>query len=129
MNKLQFWPCLPLHVRHQFEPKSKKKSKPMPKLKSTAVSILASALCVSGCAFSYQPEAGFGDSVRGAISKQTVNQSHALTDGVSPGLEGTAANATIQNYKRSFDRPVSLDNVLSIGIGSSGGASSGVSGQ
>jgi hypothetical protein len=101
----------------------------MPKLKSTAVSIWAAALCVSGCAFSYQPEAGFGDSVRGAISKQTVNQSQALTDGVGPGLEGPAASATIQNYNRSFERPVSLDNVLSIGIGSSGGASSGVSGQ
>jgi hypothetical protein len=121
MNKPQFWHCLPSYGRYKTKPKTK----PIP----TVVSIMAVALCVSGCAFSYQPEAGFGDSVRGAISKQTVNQSQALTDGVSPGLEGTAANASIQNYNRSFDQPVSLDSVLSIGIGSAGGASSGVSGQ
>jgi len=87
-----------------------------------AAAALTATLILSGCAFTYAPDPGFGDSVRGAISKQVVHKAGAKADGVSPGFEGPVADSTIENYMKSFDQPAPLDNVLSIGIGSSGGS-------
>lgn len=79
--------------------------------------MIGSAVILLGCAHDYSVEPTFGLSVGGAIEQQTVNPRGALTDGVSPGMDGVAASATVDQYQKSFIQPQRLGNVMSLGVG------------
>jgi hypothetical protein len=71
-----------------------------------------------GCAHDYTVEPTFGVSVSQAIQRQTITPGGVGVDGVSPGLDGDAAKATIDRYQKSYTSPERLGNVMTLGVGS-----------
>jgi hypothetical protein len=64
-------------------------------------------VALAGCAQTTTPhyDQHFGEAVRAAIAQQTVNpDASGNTDPVA-GLDGKAANHTIDNYDKSFAAP------------------------
>lgn len=90
------------------------------------------ALCMlailSGCAHDYATEASFGRSVSEAVARQSLNPNGTIQDGVTPGMDGFAAKASIDRYQAGFERPAGMGNVLAIGVGQSAGSVSGQAG-
>jgi hypothetical protein len=76
---------------------------------------------LGGCAHQYEPEAGFGSSVREAIARQAINPNGVGVDGVEPGMDGASAKATIDRYLKTMEKPPSLGDVLKIGVDAGGG--------
>jgi hypothetical protein len=72
---------------------------------------------LAGCATGYETPSDFGSAVRGAIAQQTINPAGSSVSGVRPGMDGPSAKAAIDRYIRSFEQPLSIGNVLRIGVG------------
>ena len=87
--------------------------------KKLAVGLGTVALLASGCAHQYETNADFGGSVRDAIARQTINPAGVGRDGVSPGLDGASARATVDRYMKTSEQPPSSGDVFKVGVGSS----------
>lgn len=68
----------------------------------------------------------FGDAVNAAKALQTINPDASLNADPVAGIDGQAANAAVDRYHRSFERPPATGNVFTIGVGT--GGSSGTTG-
>lgn len=73
---------------------------------------------VAGCA-SVSPnyDAKFGDAVRAARVKQTINPDVGKTADEVAGMDGKAARETILLYQGTFREPPPVVNVINIGGG------------
>lgn len=67
----------------------------------------------------------FGETVNTAKAQQTVNPDASLDRDPVAGLDGPAADATIDQYHKSYESPPQPVNVFTIGIGSGSGSGSG----
>lgn len=86
------------------------------------VSTLGAVALLAGCSTPSTPElnAKFGDSVRMARQKQTLNPAAPTGNDPVLGIDGQAAAHTQDRYHDSFKSPPSTFNVLNIGgVGSS----------
>lgn len=91
----------------------------------TSAACLA-VLLVSGCMESRiggrtPTDAAFGQAVRAAQVRQTLNPAASSNPAAPEGLDGPAAKGTIDRYQKSFESPPAPVNVYTIGVG--GGAS------
>ncbi len=93
-------------------------------MKTASAFILLLGL-VSGCA-SVTPnyDTRFGEAVRAARLKMTINPQAGLNPDQVLGLDGRAARDSMQVYHESFKSPPPVVNVINIG-----GTTSGVSGR
>jgi hypothetical protein len=97
-------------------------------LKFILASLFASATLV-GCATNTPVlDEHFGEAVNAAKAQQTINPDASLNTDPVAGVDGQAANAAVDRYHKSFVQPPATTNVFNIGVGSSGGSSSGASG-
>ena len=87
--------------------------------KKLAVGLGTVALLSSGCAHQYETNAEFGSSVRDAVARQTINPAGVDRDGVSPGMDGSSAKATVDRYVKSSEQPPTSGDVFKVGVGSS----------
>lgn len=62
----------------------------------------------------------FGDAVREARLRQTLDPSAGQSPTPEPGMDGIAARETIRGYQNSFKEPPPVVNVINIG-GMAGG--------
>lgn len=93
------------------------------------VAIGAAALLLAGCAARAPVlDQHFGETVNTAKAQQTVNPDASLDRDPVAGLDGPAADATIDQYHKSYESPPQPVNVFTIGIGS-GSGSGGTSGS
>lgn len=76
-------------------------------------------IALAGCAHQYEPEADFGSAVREAIARQTINPNGVGYDGVTPGMDGASAKATVDRYVKSMEQPQSTGDVFRVGVGDS----------
>jgi type IV pilus biogenesis protein CpaD/CtpE len=58
----------------------------------------------------------FGEAVRSAVAQQTINPNAASNPDPVAGLDGKAADQTINNYDKSFEAPEKVQT-LSITVG------------
>ncbi len=80
---------------------------------------------LGGCATSTpQFDSTFGDAVNAAKAQQTINPEASLNATPPDGLDGESANAVMDRYHKSFERPPATGNIFNIGVGSSGGSTS-----
>jgi hypothetical protein len=89
----------------------KKNNKPLKSVLPAAI------LLLGGCAHQYHVEPHFGSAVREAIARQTINSGGVGHDGVSPGMDGASAKATVDRYIRSTEQPPALGDVFRVGVG------------
>ena len=68
-------------------------------------------------------EREFGQSVRNTMQAQIINPDASKNQDPVKGLDGRAARDSINNYQKSFTKPVAQPNVFNFGIG--GGAATG----
>jgi hypothetical protein len=88
--------------------------------------IWAAALLLAGCAARAPVlDQHFGEAVNTAKAQQTVNPDASLDRDPVAGLDGPAADATIDRYHKSYETPPQPVNVFTIGIGSGSGSGSG----
>ena len=57
----------------------------------------------------------FGDAVREARLRQTLDPSAGQSPTEEPGMDGFAARESIRNYQNSFKEPPPVVNVINIG--------------
>lgn len=91
----------------------------MNKITLVSISIL---WLVAGCA-STTPnyDAKFGDSVRSALAKQTINPDAGKNPDPATGIDGKASRETLLRYQGTFREPPPVVNVINIGgVGSTG---------
>ncbi len=88
--------------------------------RAAAAAVSLAAVLLAGCA-GLQPvetreyDARFGDAVRQARARQTLNpEAGRNTDPVS-GIDGVAAQNTIEQYQKGFKEPPPTFNILGIG--------------
>jgi type IV pilus biogenesis protein CpaD/CtpE len=87
-----------------------------------SLAVLAAA-CTSPAPVS-RVDQNLGQALRAARSAQTADPDAAWRPRVQAGLDGNAANASVNRYQKSFEAPSNGGNVFNIGIGqASGGAS------
>lgn len=67
-------------------------------------------------------DAQFGDAVNTAKAQQTINPDASRNTDPVAGLDGKAANAMIDRYHKSFERPPATTNVFTIGVGEESGS-------
>lgn len=92
-------------------------------LKIVLAGLLASA-ALSGCAPNTpRLDANFGDAVNTAKAQQTINPDASQNTDPVAGLDGQAANAVIDRYNKSYEKPPAPANVFTIGVGTGTGAS------
>jgi hypothetical protein len=84
-------------------------------MRRTLPALVAGALLAS-CAVSPTPryDARFGDAVREAKQRMTLNATAARTDPVT-GVDGNAAREAQTRYQESFRSPPPTINVINIG--------------
>ena len=87
--------------------------------KSLALVLLA---LLGGCAVSSTPryDVRFGDAVREARQRMTLNPNAASGPGPVAGMDGKAAREAFGRYEDSFKAPPPVVNVINIG-GAGGG--------
>ena len=80
---------------------------------------------LGGCATSVTPnyDLKFGDALREAKLKMTINPDAGKNPDMALGLHGGAAKETVVRYQNSFKAPPPVSNVINIGgsIGAGGG--------
>jgi hypothetical protein len=78
---------------------------------------LAMVCLVSGCATSLTPnyDARFGDAVREARQRMTINPAAGTVAGPVAGMDGRAGTEAVQRYHDSFKAPPPVVNVINIG--------------
>lgn len=85
-----------------------------------ALAVSLATLVLAGCAGlppveTRELDARFGDAVRQARTQQTLNpQASSNTDPVA-GIDGVAAQNTIEQYQKGFSEPPPTFNILGIG--------------
>lgn len=85
-----------------------------------SIAIVTAGLLLTACSAlspveTRELDARFGDAVRQARAQQTLNpEAGRNTDPVS-GIDGVAAQNTIDEYQKSFKEPPRTFNVLGIG--------------
>lgn len=89
------------------------------------------AIALAGCASTSTPrlDASFGDAVNAAKAQQTANPEASLNSVPPNGIDGEAANALMDRYHKSFEKPPATGNIFNIGVGSGTGSGSGSSGS
>jgi uncharacterized lipoprotein len=90
--------------------------------KSLALAMLA---LLAGCAVSPTPnyDARFGDAVREARQRMTLNPNAGSNPVAVTGMDGRASRESIVRYQDSFKAPPPVVNVINIGGGVGGGGS------
>ena len=90
-------------------------------LKFILATLLASVAMV-GCA-SKTPylDQHFGEAVNAAKAQQTINPDASQNTDPVVGIDGQAANHTVDRYHKSFEQPPKTGNVFTIGVGTGGG--------
>jgi hypothetical protein len=100
--------------------------------KSAIAAACLAALFAGGCSNRIGGNAptdqSFGDAVRAAQSRQTLNPM-ASQNPTPAVLDGQAAKATVDRYEKSFELPPPPVNVYTIGVGTGTGGSSGAVGR
>jgi hypothetical protein len=82
------------------------------------------ALLLTGCAARTPVlDQHFGEAVNQAKAQQTVNPDASRDRDPVAGLDGQAANATIDRYHKSYETPPQPVNVFNIGVGGGSGSS------
>jgi hypothetical protein len=83
---------------------------------SIAIAGLAAVL-LAGCASSPTPnyDARFGDAVRQARLRMTLNPDAGATGPVASGIDGRAAREAVIQYQDTFKTPPPVVNVINIG--------------
>lgn len=82
------------------------------------------SLLAAGCAENrYREEEGFGDAVRAARARQTINPDAGRTAARPDGLDGASAKATVDRYQKSYETPPPPVNVFTIGVSGQTGTS------
>ncbi len=96
----------------------------------TRILTLGLALFLSGCAASITPnyDLRFGDAVREARQRMTLNPNAGANPDPVAGLDGKASHEALIRYQDSFKKPPPVTNVINIG-GAIGGGSGGGSGR
>ena len=98
------------------------------KLKITPIKLVLSMLMAAGLVACASPtpllDDNFGNAVNAAKAQQIMNPDAALSAAPPDGIGGQPANAAIDRYHRSFERPPVAPNVFTIGVGSGGAAGS-----
>jgi hypothetical protein len=82
---------------------------------------------LAGCSTTTTPhyDARFGDAVRDAKRKMTINPDAGKTADPVTGMDGRASRETMVRYKDSFKAPPPVVNVINIGGGIGGGGGGG----
>lgn len=91
---------------------------------------LTAALLLAGCVTRAPVvDQHFGEAVNTAKAQQTINPDASRDLDPVAGIDGMAADATIDRYHKSYETPPQPVNVFTIGIGGGSGTSgSGTSG-
>ena len=95
-------------------------------------SLLASLMAaLAGCAATSTPQldSTFGDAVNAAKAQQTMNPDASQNTEPVAGMDGKAANAVMDRYHKSFEKPPVTGNVFNIGVGGGTGSSGSSSGS
>jgi hypothetical protein len=87
---------------------------------NTKAIALVTLVLLAGCAATPQYDQLFGNAVRDAKQRMTLNPARASTDPVV-GLDGVAAHEGLLHYQESFKSPPPVVNVINIGGSVSGG--------
>lgn len=79
---------------------------------------------LAGCAATSTPnlDKKFGEAVNAAKAQQIINPDAPRATDPVKGVDGVAAAAAMDLYKKSYESPPAPTNVFTIGIGSGGGA-------
>lgn len=72
---------------------------------------------LAGCAIDYAAEPDFGQSIRQTIQAQAINPKGVGHTRIEPGLEGSSAKATVDQYIKSYEQPQGVGNVFRLGVG------------
>lgn len=92
-------------------------------MKKPAIALL---LCLlAACSTTPDYNSKFGDAVREAKLKMTMNPDAGKNPDMAMGLDGKAARNTMVRYQDTFKTPPAAANVLNIGGMSSGGGGTG----
>lgn len=84
--------------------------------------LLTVTACAQSPAHTPRLDAKFGEAVRQARARQTIDpEASKNTDPVS-GIDGVAAQNSIEEYQKSFQEPPQTFNVLGIGGGAGAGS-------
>lgn len=88
--------------------------------------VLVAFSTLGGCA-SHTPilDQHFGDAVNAAKAQQTLNPEASQNADPVAGIDGEAANATVDRYHKSFEQPPATTNIFNIGVGTGGSSTSG----
>jgi hypothetical protein len=93
-------------------------------LKGMLAALLTSLL--AGCvAQTPHLDEKFGEAVNTAKAQQIINPDAAQNTDPVAGVDGQAANATIDRYHKSYERPPAQPNVFAIGVGTGTNAGTG----
>lgn len=82
-------------------------------------------LCLMGGCTTVTPnyDVKFGDALRAALVKQTINPDAGKIPDSVTGIDGKASRESILQYQRTFKEPPPVVNVINIGGGLGGGGS------
>ncbi|MDR3390405.1 MAG: hypothetical protein P4L77_01615 [Sulfuriferula sp.] len=93
-------------------------------LKGMLTALLASLL--AGCvAQTPHLDEKFGEAVNTAKAQQIINPDASQNTDPVAGVDGQAANAAVDRYHKSYERPPAQPNVFAIGVGTGTGAGTG----
>jgi type IV pilus biogenesis protein CpaD/CtpE len=102
------------------------------KQKLSPISLVLSMLIAAGVVGCVNPapvvDDNFGNAVNAAKAAQVINPDAALSAAPPDGIGGNPANAAVDRYNRTFERPQITPNVFTIGVGTGGGAAGGSAG-
>jgi hypothetical protein len=85
---------------------------------------IAIAILVAGCTTTPNYDQRFGDAVRTARLRMTLNPEAGKNPDPVAGIDGTAALESVARYERSFKEPPPVTNVINIGGAVSGNSGS-----
>ncbi|MFA5170680.1 MAG: hypothetical protein WC426_03860 [Sulfuriferula sp.] len=96
-------------------------------MKSTQIklaALLVSTALIAGCAApTPHLDEKFGEAVNTAKAQQVINPDASKNTNPVAGVDGQAANASIDRYHKSYERPPAQPNVFTIGVGTGTGTS------
>lgn len=95
-------------------------------LKFRLAALLVSTTLMAGCAAPtpYLDEK-FGEAVNTAKAQQIIHPDASKNTNPVAGIDGQAANASIDRYHKSYERPPAQPNVFTIGVGTGTSTSTG----
>jgi hypothetical protein len=84
---------------------------------------IATVILVAGCTTTPNYDQRFGDAVRVARLKMTLNPDAGKNPDPVAGIDGTAAHESVTRYEGTFKEPPPVTNVINIGGAVSGNSS------